>query len=145
GERGVVLAALRPWAGWGSVDGVVKQRCLLVDDSEEFLASAARLLEAQGVEVVARATCGDEALVQTAAHAPDVALVDIELDEEDGIALAAQLAERAPETLVVLISAHDRDDLGELLRDSPAVGFIHKRSLGAPAIDALVDAYRAAR
>jgi DNA-binding NarL/FixJ family response regulator len=116
----------------------LKRRCLLVDDSEEFLASAARLLESQGLEVVARATCCEEALEQTAVHAPDVVLVDIELAEEDGIALAAQLCEQAPSSRVVLISAHERDDLGELLRDSPAVGFIPKRSLGAPAIEALL-------
>jgi two-component system nitrate/nitrite response regulator NarL len=120
---------------------VVKRRCLLVDDSEEFLASAARLLESQGVEVVARATCCHDALEQTAAHGPDLVLVDIELADEDGIALAERLAEHAPKSRVVLISAHDRDDLAELLRDSPAVGFIPKRSLGAPAIDALLGAH----
>jgi two-component system, NarL family, nitrate/nitrite response regulator NarL len=120
---------------------VVKRRCVLVDDSEEFLASAARLLESQGIEVVAHATCSDDALAHTATHAPDVVLVDIELADEDGIALAEQLAEQAPASRVVLISAHDRDDLAELLRDSSAVGFIPKRSLGAPAIHALLGTY----
>ena len=42
--------------------GLVSVRCLLIDDSREFLASAARLLESQGVEVVGCATSTREAL-----------------------------------------------------------------------------------
>jgi DNA-binding NarL/FixJ family response regulator len=116
----------------------VKLRCLLVDDSEEFLASAERLLESQGLDVVGRATCCADALGRVADLRPDLALVDVELADEDGIALAAELHERAPATRVVLISAHARDDVDELLRDSPAVGFLPKRSLGADAIAALL-------
>ena len=36
--------------------------CLIVDDSEAFLASAARLFSAQGFRVVGLAASGDEAL-----------------------------------------------------------------------------------
>jgi DNA-binding NarL/FixJ family response regulator len=116
----------------------VKVRCLLVDDSEEFLASAERLLESQGLDVVGRATCCAEAVARVAELAPDLALVDIELGDEDGITLAADLHERAPATRVLLISAHARDDLDDLLRGSPAVGFLPKRALGAGAIAALL-------
>src|SRR5262249_25499632 len=64
--------------------GKVKLRSLIVDDSEPFLASARRLLESQGVEIVATATSGAEALDLATALSPDLALVDIELGEEDG-------------------------------------------------------------
>jgi CheY-like chemotaxis protein len=37
-------------------------RALLVDDNDEFLASAGRLLESQGIEVVGYAKNGSEAL-----------------------------------------------------------------------------------
>jgi DNA-binding NarL/FixJ family response regulator len=116
----------------------VKLRCLLVDDSEEFLVSAARLLESQGLEVVGHATSGAEAIELALALAPDLALVDIELADEDGFALAQELEARAPNTRVILISAYERDDLSDLIPDSGAVGFIPKRSLGAEAIAALL-------
>jgi two-component system, NarL family, nitrate/nitrite response regulator NarL len=117
---------------------VVKLRCLLVDDSEEFLASAERLLESQGLDVVGRAMSSADALVRVADLAPDVALVDIELAEEDGIALASALDEQTPATRVVLISAHEQADVEGLLRDCPAVGFLPKRRLGAEAIATLL-------
>jgi DNA-binding NarL/FixJ family response regulator len=118
----------------------VMLRCLIVDDSEEFLASAGRLLESQGVEVVASATNGAEALDLAAALQPDLALVDIELAEEDGIALSNELADRAPSTRIVLISAYDRDELTDVISGSRAVGFLPKKALGASAIAGLLRA-----
>jgi len=116
----------------------VPLRYLLVDDSEEFLASAKRLLDSQGVDVVGCASSSVDALRLAADLAPDVVLVDIELGEEDGFELAQKLAEQAPSTRVVLISAYDREELGELIADSPAVGFMPKRALGAAALEGLV-------
>src|SRR5262245_29495055 len=112
---------------------------MLVDDSEAFLASAARLLESQGFEVVAVATSGREALELAAELEPDVAFVDVELADEDGIALAEELDSRSPWTKVVLISAYERDDMRSLISDSAAVGFLPKSDLGADAIRSLLD------
>jgi DNA-binding NarL/FixJ family response regulator len=117
----------------------VTLRCLLVDDSEEFLASAARLLESQGIEIVGSATSGDEALRLAEQLEPDLALVDIELAGEDGIALTQEFEARAPATRVVLISAYEREDLRDLMADSRAVGFIPKSSLGAREIATVLD------
>jgi DNA-binding NarL/FixJ family response regulator len=117
----------------------VTSRCILVDDSEEFLASATRLLESQGIEIVGRAMSGEAALELADRLSPDLALVDIELADEDGISLAQALHVRAPATRIVLISAYERDDLADLISDSSAVGFVPKRSLGADAIAAVLD------
>jgi two-component system, NarL family, nitrate/nitrite response regulator NarL len=112
--------------------------CLIVDDSEEFVASASRLLGSQGIDVVASAFSRAEALELVAALKPDVALVDVELGEEDGILLSHELAARAPSTRIVLISSYDRDDLAHLIAHSPAVGFLPKNELGAAAIERLL-------
>jgi len=132
-----VLAAFATDAASGKL-GCVVLRCLLVDDSEEFLSSAARLLEAQGFEVVGSATSGDEAVELAAALEPDLALVDIELGHEDGIALTERLDARVPELRVVLISAYEREDLSDLMPESSAVGFLPKSALGAEAIAKLL-------
>jgi DNA-binding NarL/FixJ family response regulator len=113
-------------------------RCLIVDDSEEFVASASRLLGSQGVEVVACASSGESALRLAGALEPDVALVDIELGAEDGIALSHLLADRAPRTRVVLISSYDQDEVGDAITQSPAAGFLPKTRLGAAAIARLL-------
>jgi DNA-binding NarL/FixJ family response regulator len=109
-----------------------------VDDSEEFLASASRLLDSQGLHVVGSASSRDGALELAEALEPDVVLIDIVLGDEDGIALAEQLTARVPSTRVVLISSYAVDDLGELMADSAAVGFLPKSGLGADAIARLL-------
>ena len=112
--------------------------CLIVDDSQEFVVSAAGLLGSQGIDVVACAYSRAEALELVAALSPDVALVDVELGEEDGVELSHEIAARAPSTRIVLISSYDRDDLALLIAHSPAVGFLPKSELGAAAIERLL-------
>jgi DNA-binding NarL/FixJ family response regulator len=112
----------------------VPLRCLIVDDNEPFLASASRLLAAQGVDVVGCASSGAEAVQLAQKLEPDVALVDVQLGREDGLEVTRRLAAMSPVTPVILISSHSKDELAELVRDSPAAGFLPKRSLGADAI-----------
>ena len=108
--------------------------CLIVDDSEEFQASVSRLLSAQGITIVGCASSVAQALRMAESLRPDVALVDVELGDEDGIELAAQLAESAAATPVILISIRDQDEVAELIRGSPARGFLRKDALDASGI-----------
>jgi two-component system, NarL family, nitrate/nitrite response regulator NarL len=115
-------------------------RCLLVDDNERFLASATRLLESQGLDVVGRASSGREALRLAREFAPDVALVDVQLGQEDGFDVARRLAAASGSPRVILISTHaEEEELEELIAESPAVGFLPKTVLGVEAILALLD------
>jgi DNA-binding NarL/FixJ family response regulator len=117
-------------------------RCLIVDDSEAFLASASRFLSAHGLEVVGRASCGAEALRLARELEPDVVLVDVQLGGEDGLEVTRRLTATAHAPRVILISSHSQDDLAELIADSPAVGFLPKSALDARAIARLVSAPR---
>jgi DNA-binding NarL/FixJ family response regulator len=109
-------------------------RCLLVDDNDAFLASATRLLESQGAQVVGAARSGEEAMRLARSLDPEVVLVDIDLGAESGFELAAALTETVPGACVVLISTHTEDEFAELVAASPAAGFLEKGDLGADAI-----------
>jgi DNA-binding NarL/FixJ family response regulator len=120
----------------------VALRCFIVDDSEAFLASASRLLSAQGLEIVGRALDGAEALRLVQKLQPDVALVDVHLGGEDGLKVTQRLAAIAHAPRVILISSHSQDDLVELIANSPALGFVAKSALSADAIARLASAPR---
>ena len=111
-------------------------RCLIVDDSPEFLDAARRLLQNEGIDVAGVASRGAEALGLAESLRPDVTLVDIGLGGEDGFAVARQLAERDGHAAgkVILISTHSREEFAELIEASPAIGFISKSALSAEAI-----------
>ena len=116
-------------------------RCLIVDDNAEFLVAARDLLERQGVAVVGVASTSARALVLAQELRPDVTLVDIDLGAETGFDLALRLAESTglEDMRIVLISAYGEADLADLIAASPAVGFLAKPVLSAPAIEAVLE------
>ena len=118
----------------------VPLRCLIVDDSPEFLDAARRLLQQEGVDVAGVASTGDRAIRLADELRPDATLVDIDLGGEDGIRLAQRLAEDPARSAckVILISTHDEEEFVEAIEASPAVGFIAKSDISADAIRTLI-------
>jgi CheY-like chemotaxis protein len=115
-------------------------RCLLVDDSHEFLETAHKVLESGGITVVGHASSSAEALLQASETSPDVVLVDISLGSESGFDLARRLT-TAPETrrsAVILISTHGEEEFTDLIAASAAIGFLPKWKLSAGAIEDLL-------
>jgi CheY-like chemotaxis protein len=108
-------------------------RCLLVDDSPHFLEAASKLLEGQGITVVAVASTTAEASAHARELAPDVAIVDIDLNGESGFDLAWQLA-ASTTTNTVLTSTRSESDFAELVAVTPALGFVGKCELSGDAV-----------
>ncbi|NGO07467.1 response regulator [Streptomyces sp. HC44] len=115
----------------------MSMRCLLVDDSARFLEAARALLECGGVLVVGTASTGAEAIARARELAPDVALVDLDLDGENGLEVADRLVDSVP--AVILVSTHSLEDFQELVAASAARGFLHKSALSARAIQELLE------
>jgi CheY-like chemotaxis protein len=115
-------------------------RCLIVDDSADFIDAARGLLECQGLSVVGAASTSAEALRAFEGLRPDVTLVDVDLGGESGFELAEQLhrAGGPAPSPVILISTHAAQDFADMVETSPAVGFLSKSSLTCSAILALV-------
>lgn len=114
-------------------------RCLIVDDSHEFLDAARRLLRQQGVEVAGVASTGDEVVRLARELRPDVTLIDIDLSGEDGFAVARRLADvEGHGGKLIFISTHAGDEFAELVESSPGIGFVSKSSLSAAAIDQVI-------
>jgi DNA-binding NarL/FixJ family response regulator len=129
GDNGVVESSVKPI------------RVVIVDDNPEFLDSARRLLEHQGVRVVGVATTNADGLRYVQELRPDVTLVDVNLGEESGFDLAEALQDsddEAPPVPVILISTHAEPDLADMLETSSAIGFLSKSALSADAITATV-------
>jgi DNA-binding NarL/FixJ family response regulator len=115
-------------------------RCLIIDDNSPFLDAATELLDREGIDVVATASTGADALRLVEELRPDVTLVDIDLGPENGFELAATLSNGpAASSSVILVSTHSEEELGELIAVSPALGFIPKTRLSAQAIRDLLD------
>jgi DNA-binding NarL/FixJ family response regulator len=116
----------------------VARRVLIVDDSAGFRVSATEVLEADGFEVVGVAADAREAVELAMQMRPEIVLLDVQLPDRDGFAVAAQLADEPEPPQVVLISSRDALAYGRRLAEAPVCGFIPKRELTGAALAALV-------
>jgi DNA-binding NarL/FixJ family response regulator len=119
-------------------DSTVRTTVLIVDDHEDFRRSAAALLSAEGFDVVGAAADGAGAVEAVARLRPQVVLLDIQLPDVDGFAVAERLAQTANPPRVVLISSREAVAYGARVRTAPALGFLAKRELSGAALAALV-------
>lgn len=109
---------------------------VIVDDHAPFRASARRLLEVEGYEVVGEAGDAASAVETVERLRPDVVLLDVVLPDGSGFDVAERLV--GSDATVVLVSSHDRSDLASRLRRSSAAGFIPKDELSAETLAELV-------
>jgi DNA-binding NarL/FixJ family response regulator len=119
-------------------DHGMRTTVLIVDDHDDFRRSASALLEAEGFSVVGGAADGESALAAVERLRPDLVLLDVQLPDLDGIAVAERLAAASDPPRVVLISSRDPAAYGPRLQAAPALGFLAKRELSGASLAALV-------
>ena len=86
-------------------------RVLLADDQRlvrESLGTMLGLLP--GIELVASASDGEEAVALTDEHNPDVVLMDLRMPRLDGIEATRQLHERRPDVRVIALTTYADDE-----------------------------------
>jgi DNA-binding NarL/FixJ family response regulator len=116
----------------------VEWTVLIVDDHPGFRSAARALLEAEGFEVVGEAADGESGLAAAERLRPGLVLLDIQLPDLDGFAVAERLASSQSPPAVVLVSSRDRSAYRRRLAGSPARGFVSKSDLSGAAVAALV-------
>jgi DNA-binding NarL/FixJ family response regulator len=116
----------------------VVKRVLIVDDHGPFRAVARELLERAGYVVAGEAADAADALAAVAVEVPDAVLLDVQLPDCDGFAVATALT-AANGPAVVLVSSREAEDYGRRVQACGARGFIPKSRLSAAAFAALVD------
>jgi DNA-binding NarL/FixJ family response regulator len=112
------------------------RRLLIVDDHASFRSWAREVLAHEGFEVVGEAGDGRTAIQLAEALRPDVVLLDVQLPDLDGFAVAEQIA--SP-TEVVLTSGRAPEDFGRRLAATPH-GFLRKEDLSGASLEAVLAA-----
>jgi DNA-binding NarL/FixJ family response regulator len=102
-------------------------RVLLVDDHPVVRRGLASLLSTlAGVEVVAQAGTGEEALREVALKRPDVAVMDLRMPGMDGVETTRRIVRDYPQTAVLVLTMFDDDrQVGDVLR-AGARGYLVK-------------------
>lgn len=118
-------------------------RVVLADDHPVVRGGLATLLgTADGIEVTAQASNGQQAVAAVAETLPDVVLMDLRMPVLDGAGATAQIRDRFPGTKVLILTTYDGD--ADIVRavESGAVGYLLKDSAGDVIIEAVFAAAR---
>ncbi|MGM1061461.1 response regulator [Saccharothrix sp. Mg75] len=104
-------------------------RVLLADDEAVVRAGVRAILATDpGIEVVAEAADGREAVALAHAHRPDVVLLDIRMPRQDGLSAARELRRTLPGVAVVVLTTFDEDEYVTTALGDGADGFLLKAS-----------------
>lgn len=112
--------------------------CLVADDHPALLQALVDWLEGSGLDVVATAADGADAVEQAAALCPDVALVDLRMPKLGGAELLERLRDAAPATRVLVYTADADDRVVHTSLAAGAAGILLKEAPLAEVTRALV-------
>jgi two-component system response regulator DesR len=102
-------------------------RVLIAEDQSMVRGALRALLDLEDdIEVVAEVGRGDEVVAAVREHAPDVALLDIEMPGHDGIEAARELAVAAPACRAVILTTFGRPGFLRRAMEVGAAGFLVK-------------------
>ncbi len=103
---------------------------LTVDDQLVFRdAARALIFSTPGFDLVGEASSGAEALSAADRLHPDLVLLDVRMPGLDGIETARILTTKRSDTVVVLVSGHEVDDMTSLAEQCGAVALVAKERL----------------
>ncbi|GAA4464040.1 response regulator transcription factor [Phytohabitans houttuyneae] len=102
-------------------------RVVVADDQALVRAGFRMILTADGIEVVAEATTGLEAVDAVQRHRPDVVLMDIRMPQMDGLAATRQILTGAGEApRIIMLTTFDLDQYVYAALSAGASGFLLK-------------------
>ena len=102
---------------------------LIVDDDAHVQDLMKRFLEGKGFRVIT-APDGWEAIHQLASSAPDLVLMDINMEGIGGIEASRRIRAEHAGTKVILLSTYDEEDLPADARTCGAIAYVHKERFG---------------
>jgi DNA-binding NarL/FixJ family response regulator len=113
-------------------------RVLIADDHDLIRRGVRDLLAARsGWQVVAEANNGADAVRKAVSLRPDVAILDFSMPELNGPGAAAQIAEKVPETAVVVLTMHDSEHVMREVLQAGARGLVLKSDADRDLLEAV--------
>ena len=113
-------------------------RVLIADDHDLIRRGVRDLLAARsGWQVVGEACNGTDAVRKAVSLKPDIAILDFSMPELNGPGAAAQIAEKVPETGVVVLTMHDSEQVMREVLQAGARGLVLKSDADRDLLEAV--------
>jgi DNA-binding NarL/FixJ family response regulator len=117
-------------------------RIILADDHALVRQGIRSLLEREGLQVVAEASDGREAIRHAEALAPDIVVMDIGMPTLNGMEAARELARTCPKVKPILLTQHDEPQYVSAALSAGVKGYILKSQISSDLIHAIQQVLR---
>src|SRR5579884_3083178 len=102
-------------------------RVLVVDDAPLTLTNIERLLaSAEGMELAGSAQDGATALALTESTQPDVVLMDMDLQQAEGLSTATEISRRWPQIAIIIMGLDDDEATRRMVTEAGARAYLVK-------------------
>jgi DNA-binding NarL/FixJ family response regulator len=115
---------------------------VIVDDNDAFRGRMRVLLDCEGYDVIGEAADGASGLRVVRRLRPDVTLLDVQLPDTSGFAVAERLRREVGQTAIVIISTRDASDYAGAVARCGARGFIAKSEICGEELRAVLESAR---
>ena len=113
-------------------------KIILADDHNIVREGLRALLQTdRGIEIVAEAEDGIQAVQLVKTFMPDLVLMDILMPHLNGLDATRQIIATVPTTRVLILSSYCSDDYVQQLMEAGAAGYLLKQTLGAELLKAI--------
>jgi two-component system, NarL family, response regulator LiaR len=118
-------------------------RVLIADDHTVVRGGLCALLEdVEGIEVVAEAGDGIEAVLKTRAVKPDVILMDLMMPRKTGIEAIEEIKQENPNARILVLTSYSDDDKVFAAIKAGALGYLLKETSTADLLQAIRDVHQ---
>ena len=133
--------AMRAGAKQPGSEAESRPRLLIADDDASIRSALSTQLEGN-FRVIAVARHATEAAELVEMHAPDVALIDVEMPNGGARWAVPEIAKRSPDTCVVILSGDESDQIVRELLGAGAIAYVRKGVTGSELSKTLTDALK---
>jgi DNA-binding NarL/FixJ family response regulator len=117
-------------------------RVMLVDDHKMVRRGLGVFLEAKpGLELVAEAKDGEEALLKCEQAKPDIILMDLVMPKMDGVTATRAIRDRHPEVQIIALTSFDEKELVKDVLQAGAISYLLKNVSANDLAEAIQAAY----
>jgi DNA-binding NarL/FixJ family response regulator len=117
-------------------------RILIADDHDVVRKGLKALIEAAGHMVCGEAATGRQAVDIAAKTAPHVVVLDVSMPDMNGLEAARKIHESVPSAEVLIVTAHDSEQVVRDVLAAGARGYMLKSDAGRDLVDAVEDLLR---
>jgi DNA-binding NarL/FixJ family response regulator len=117
-------------------------RVILADDHVLVRQGIKSVLEREGLQVVAEASDGQEAVRQAQALTPDIVIMDIGMPTLNGMDAARELSRSCPKAKSILLTQHDEDQYVSEALSAGVKGYVLKSQVASDLVQAIQQVLR---